>query len=297
MSQTHIKTFINKNINLDEERYKKIIEKYKATKELLEKSGKFVKISRQGSVATKTSIKPKNPEHEYDLDIAVQISDNNFIIKKNELENILEENFGDRVSRKAKCVNVIWNKEFNADYVIMKNTNNSQSIFDESKNHEIKSDNLNLMDDINDVFSSAINDSLRDCAKLLKFYLRQHLKTNELIPSIAQNLLICSNYASSKLGYIGQITTTLSNIAHSIDEMIKSNKLLTSIKNPSNDSEINLSIKNFDDMKNIALVISDLKKDIENSELRALNIDSEIRSKNLDSSLTEKPYGKNNRIS
>jgi hypothetical protein len=107
MSQKYVKEFMEKNINLDVDRYIKIIKTYKNTKELLEKSGNFAKISKQGSVATKTSIRPKNPEHEYDLDVAVQINNNNFISKKNELEIILKNEFGNRVFRKNKCVNVV----------------------------------------------------------------------------------------------------------------------------------------------------------------------------------------------
>ena len=290
MSQKYVKEFMKNNIDLDAGRYMKIIKTYKNTKELLEKSGAFVKISRQGSVATKTSIRPRNPEHEYDLDIAVQISSNNFIYKKNELENILKNEFGNRVFRKNKCVNVVWNKEFNADYVIMQNLNNHQSIFDESKNQEIKSDNLNLIKDINNVFSKSTSDALRDTSKLIKFYLRQHKEVDGLIPSIVQNLLICSNAASNDLGYIGQMTTTISNIVYFINNLKDSRKILNTYINPSNSSVINLNIKSLTDMQNICLVLQDLKIDVMKLSLRALNINSEIRSKNLGSTVTEKPW-------
>ncbi len=290
MSQKYVKEFMEKNINLDVDRYIKIIKTYKNTKELLEKSGNFAKISKQGSVATKTSIRPKNPEHEYDLDVAVQINNNNFISKKNELEIILKNEFGNRVFRKNKCVNVVWNKEFNADYVIMQNLNNHQSIFDESKNKEIKSDNLNLIKNINDVFSKSTSDALRDTSKLIKFYLRQHKEVSGLIPSIVQNLLICVNAGSKDLGYMGQMTTTISNIIYFLNNLKNSGTILNTYINPSNSSIINLNIKTLIDMQNISLVLQDLKIDIMKLSLRVLNINSEIRSKNLGSAVTEKPW-------
>jgi hypothetical protein len=172
----------------------------------------------------------------------------------------------------------------------MQNLNNHQSIFDESKNKEIKSDNLNLIKNINDVFSKSTSDALRDTSKLIKFYLRQHKEVSGLIPSIVQNLLICVNAGSKDLGYMGQMTTTISNIIYFLNNLKNSGTILNTYINPSNSSIINLNIKTLIDMQNISLVLQDLKIDIMKLSLRVLNINSEIRSKNLGSAVTEKPW-------
>ncbi|MGL5732900.1 MAG: cyclic GMP-AMP synthase DncV-like nucleotidyltransferase [Metamycoplasmataceae bacterium] len=266
MTQQYVKDFLNKHINLDEARYKKIIVTFQETKEWLERSGQFGTICIQGSVATKTSIKPKDINQEYDLDVAVQIYNNDFIGKKNILDELLRSKYNN-VSRRKKCINVKWNKEFNADYVIMRNLNNKQAIFDEYKKEIIESNNLNLMETFNNVFSNSANDSLRDCAKLIKFYLRQNQHTDELLPSIAQNILICSYNANSYPGYIDQMNVVLSRIINLIKEYIQSNKLLY-ITNPSNNNYINLNIKNINDMRNIVHVLETLQRDIATSQLR-----------------------------
>lgn len=291
MTQTEVKNFLEKNINLDKERYLQINKKYKETKEIIESQMDGVVVYKQGSMATKTAIRPKNPEHEYDLDVAVTkgIEDiPEFTREKDILQVILMDEYNE-VERKAKCINVNWTKNFNGDFVIMHKNGDKQSIFDESNFKVINSNNLTLANDINALFSTANNDALRDASKLMKFYLRQHEKTNGLIPSIALNILIMTNYASKDLGYVGQMITTINNIAHKFSSLIKQGKFYKGIKNPTNGELIEYKIKNTEDMKNIALVLQDLAIDI-NNNLRALNFNSDIRSQYESSSISEKPY-------
>lgn len=289
MEQNEIKSFLNKNINLDTEKYTQVVKKYKSSKEQLDKDG-FTYIKRQGSMATKTAIKPKNPDHEYDLDVAV-ITSGDYKANKDKLQESLKKIY-QNVERKNKCINVKWNNQFNGDFVIMKDLNNNQWIYDEKSKKEIQSNNLELIRDINAKFKESNNDEDRDCAKLLKFYLRQHEETDGLLPSIVQNLLVTSNSASKDLNYVEKICTTLNNIANYFYKKIKKSDILSSYWNYSSENYIKTKISTISEMENIVKVIQDLVLDISKLSLRSLPVESKIRSANIHSSTVEKHWKK-----
>lgn len=293
MNQSSIKEFINKNINLNPEIYLKVNDRYKIIKELLERKMDRVVVQKQGSMATKTAIKPINEGDEYDLDIAVvfkeELSPINHIVFKNDLFEIL--NRYNNVFKKPKCINVVWSEVFNGDFVVMEDVNNNQKIYNESTNQKIHSNNLNYVREINETFARSKDDAFRDAAKLIKYYLKRHKMTKEIVPSILINLIVASNASLNSPEYMSNLSTTVNSVGHFFQKLINEGKLLQDVQ-IGNADPIKTKIHTMQDMHNVLSVINKLSKTLRGSEMHKLAYDLPIGNEVISSVISEKPWKK-----
>lgn len=292
-TQTEVKNFINTTIKLDRDRYQKMKNRFSEVKETLEKElTDSANIVIQGSVATKTSIRPRNEDHEYDLDIAVvfnrQLSPNEFISLKNKIYSILFTTYGSKVTKKSKCLNIKFNNEFNIDVIVMSNFNSKQEIFNEQSFSITTSNNLNWISEINTTFKVASDDVYRDAVFLLKFYTRQFRETEGKIPSIALTGLVASNI-SRQSSYEANLLTTLSNVASKLNTLSSSNTAWP-LTIPFKHGKINTKISSSLDLKKLILVINEIRNQLMVSGLKKIAYGSQLENKQPASSLTEKPW-------
>lgn len=116
---------ICESLQLNEDRKRKVEERYKAVSEWIEKDyGIFhnALIYPQGSYRIGTTVKPRNGE-EYDLDFVVQIDENwmqlPFSRVYSEFKRRLEENedYKRMLQEKSRCIRLVYADDFHMDII------------------------------------------------------------------------------------------------------------------------------------------------------------------------------------
>ena len=240
-NKRYFNKFLSDHVNLNQTRLDRLTRSLDAVEDLLKKElTGYRKVSKQGSYAHKTIIKPVKDNDEFDADILVFIRDDHFNPGefKEDYVNLVYQMFKDsgtyedKVNLNTRCVTIDYADDFHLDVVPCIEHGDTRYICNRKDETYEKTDGDGYKSWLIKKNEIVGGNNLRKTTRLLKF-LRDH-KDNFRVKSILLTTLLGEQIsdADKNSNKFEDLPTTLKTLFNRINDFLQKNSSTPVIKNP-----------------------------------------------------------------
>ncbi len=247
--------FLKNHVNLNQSRINDLDRRVESITNLLWLNiDGYRKISKQGSYAHGTIIKPVKNDDEFDADILVFIKDDKFnphYFQEDYVKRIYDVfknngNYRNKVKLKTRCCTVDYAGEVHIDIVPCIEYGNSKFICNRDDRSYERTDGDGYSGWLNQKSQIVRGNNLKKVIRLIKF-LRDH-KDNFSIPSILLTTILANQVREQDKYYSKEfldLVETLKTLSNRVNDWLQLNYMTPVIKNPAlNDENFNRNWKN-----------------------------------------------------